>query len=91
MSLERERNAKIGQETTKFVQSYIAPAAAAPAAQNITAAGINQAVSSLGAENLLGSSGLAARLNFQVSDQQILDDYNRKYFVISFKFILICF
>lgn len=77
LSLERERNAKIGQETTKFVQSYIAPAAAATTTAPITAAGINQAVSSLGAENLLGSSGLAARLNFQVSDQQILDDYNR--------------
>lgn len=67
---------------TGTTQALAAPLAAAQVASAMnqpmtTAAGINQAVASLGAENLLGSSGLAARLNFQVSDQQILDDYNR--------------
>ena len=49
------------------------PMVAAP----VTGASINQSLQNLSAENLLGSSGLAARLNFQVTDQQILDDYNR--------------
>lgn len=40
-------------------------------------AAINAAVQGLGAGRNYGSSNLAARLNFQVSDQQILDDFNQ--------------
>ena len=36
----------------------------------------NQAVSALGGERNYGASDLGTRLNFQVSDQQIIDDYN---------------
>ena len=36
----------------------------------------NQAVSTLGGERNYGASDLGTRLNFQVSDQQIIDDYN---------------
>jgi hypothetical protein len=36
----------------------------------------NQAVSALGGERNYGASDLGTRLNFQVSDQQIVDDYN---------------
>jgi len=36
----------------------------------------NQAVSTLGGERNYGASDLGTRLNFQVSDQQIVDDYN---------------
>ena len=36
----------------------------------------NQAVSTLGGERNYGASDLSTRLNFQVSDQQIIDDYN---------------
>jgi hypothetical protein len=36
----------------------------------------NQALSQLSADRNYGSSDLGSRLNFQVSDQQIVDDYN---------------
>ena len=39
-------------------------------------AALNSAVQSLGAGRNYGSSDLGTRLNFQVSDQQIIDDYN---------------
>ncbi len=39
-------------------------------------AGLNQALNQLGSGRNYGSSDLGSRLNFQVSDQQIVDDYN---------------
>ena len=48
-----------------------------PQAQATDTGMVNRALQSLSAENLLGTSGLTSRLNFQVTDQQILDDYNR--------------
>ena len=51
--------------------------------QGVTAPGVtqsqpfNQALSALGSERNFGSSDLASRLNFQVSDEQILNDYNQ--------------
>jgi len=36
----------------------------------------NEALAAISAPRVFGSSDLATRLNFQVSDQQILDDYN---------------
>lgn len=38
---------------------------------------VNQALAALGSERNFGSSDLATRLNFQVSDEQILNDYNQ--------------
>lgn len=38
---------------------------------------INQAVAALGGDQNFGASDLATRLNFQVSDEQILNDYNQ--------------
>ena len=38
--------------------------------------GLGQAVGALGADRNYAASDLGTRLNFQVSDQQILDDYN---------------
>jgi len=38
--------------------------------------GFNNALSQLSAERNYGSSDLGSKLNFQVSDQQIIDDYN---------------
>lgn len=43
-------------------------------------ANFNQAVASLGAGRNYAASDLGTRLNFQVSDQQILDDYNQTRF-----------
>jgi hypothetical protein len=37
---------------------------------------VNQALASLGSDRNFGASDLATRLNFQVSDQDILNDYN---------------
>ena len=37
---------------------------------------IRDAIASLGSQRNFGASDLASRMNFQVSDQQILDDYN---------------
>ena len=39
-------------------------------------ADLNQAINQLGAGRNYGASDLSSRLNFQVSDQQIVDDYN---------------
>jgi hypothetical protein len=36
----------------------------------------NEALAAMGADRNFGASDLSTRLNFQVSDQQILDDYN---------------
>jgi hypothetical protein len=38
--------------------------------------GLNRAIDQLGAGRNYGASDLSSRLNFQVSDQQIVDDYN---------------
>ena len=38
---------------------------------------MNQALAALGGDRNFGSSDLATRLNFQVSDEQILNDYNQ--------------
>ena len=37
---------------------------------------LNEALAAMGADRNFGASDLSTRLNFQVSDQQILDDYN---------------
>ncbi|NBQ97125.1 MAG: hypothetical protein EBU12_02615 [Microbacteriaceae bacterium] len=50
---------------------YTAGGAAGPAGP-----GFNQALAQLSASRNYGSSDLGAMLNFQVSDQQIVDDYN---------------
>jgi len=50
---------------------YTAGGAAGPAGP-----GFNQALSQLSASRNYGSSDLGSKLNFQVSDQQIVDDYN---------------
>jgi hypothetical protein len=50
---------------------YTAGGAAGPAGP-----GFNQALAQLSAARNYGSSDLGAMLNFQVSDQQIVDDYN---------------
>ncbi len=50
---------------------YTAGGAAGPAGP-----GFNQALSQLSAARNYGSSDLGSMLNFQVSDQQIVDDYN---------------
>jgi len=47
------------------------PAASIPVSQQY-----NEALAAISAPRVFGSSDLATRLNFQVSDQQILDDYN---------------
>ena len=49
-----------------------------PVPQQI-AANITGSLGSLSAFNNYGASDLSTRLNFQVSDQQILDDYNTAY------------
>ena len=54
------------------------PAPSKPTAQQI-AANITGSLGSLSAFNNYGASDLSSRLNFQVSDQQILDDYNTAY------------
>jgi len=42
-----------------------------------TGAAFNAAIQNLGAGRNYGTSDLASRLNFQVSDQQIIDDFNQ--------------
>ena len=54
------------------------PAPSGPTAQQISA-NITGSLGSLSAFNNYGASDLSSRLNFQVSDQQILDDYNTAY------------
>jgi hypothetical protein len=73
---EKISNEKIAQQEAKYntlaqqIQSVIGGGsqAAGPA--------LNQALSQLSADRNYGSSDLGSMLNFQVSDQQIVDDYN---------------
>jgi len=81
-----ELNKKIEQEKAAIlIQSKATPTLVAqttPAAQQALAAQQppvaqqNPAVQSLSAERNFGVSPLASKLNFEVSDSQILDDYN---------------
>jgi len=52
-------------------------ATGAPGSQVGQPQAINQAVAALGGDQNFGASDLATRLNFQVSDEQILNDYNQ--------------
>ena len=73
---EKIDNDKLAQQEAKYntlaqqIQSVIGNGsqAAGPA--------FNQALSQLSADRNYGSSDLGSKLNFQVSDQQIVDDYN---------------
>ena len=75
-----ERNKNIQDLASDYVKTTQAPTAAStpPTAQQV-AANITGAVGSLSAFNNYGASDLSSRLNFQVSNQQILDDYNTAY------------
>ena len=67
---ENTRNSLAAQIQALTVGGGGTPAGAAAGPQ------FNQALSQLSADRNYGSSDLGSRLNFQVSDQQIVDDYN---------------
>jgi hypothetical protein len=73
---EKIDNDKIAQQEAKYntltqqIQSVIGGGSQA------AGSAFNQALSQLSADRNYGSSDLGSRLNFQVSDQQIVDDYN---------------
>jgi hypothetical protein len=69
-SQENTRNSLAAQIQALTVGGGGTPAGAAAGPQ------FNQALSQLSADRNYGSSDLGSRLNFQVSDQQIVDDYN---------------
>jgi len=71
------------EATGKYVNQTAVPAALSSSALDAISGGISQlalaqnpAITALSAGNNYATSPLANKLNFQVSDQQILDDYN---------------